>query len=241
MNDSVVHLQPAYVLHSRNYKETSLILEMLTRDFGKVRVVAKGVRKSKSKTAALLRPFASLTVSYLGGGGLKTLTQVELTAPLASMSGMPLYCAFYLNDLVMHFLPVADPHPAVYFDYHDCLLQLAENKALDKTLRLFEINLLENVGYALQLEYDYCNGRPIEAAKRYQFHAESGACENAHGAYSGEMLIALRNRNLDDGKIRLEAKKLLRTVIDHHLPDKKLYSRILIGQHLKYTKTGNNE
>lgn len=241
MNDALIHLQPAYVLHSRKYRETSLIVEMLTRDFGKVMVLAKGVRKSKSKTAGLLQPFISLNISLFGKNELKTLTDVELNPPLLSMVGMPLYCGFYINDLVKHLLYIYDPHPQVYFDYRLCLSQLAQYQSLDKALRLFEISLLENIGYALELRYDYVHGHPVAANKRYDYHAENGPCENPEGPFSGEMLIALNNRNLHSSSILIEAKKLLRSVINYHLPDKPLNSRILISQHQKYFKTRSNE
>ncbi len=213
---------------------------MLTRDFGKITVLAKGVRKSRSKTAGILRPFAALQVSCLGKSELKMLTQVELISPLLNLTGIPLFCGFYLNDLIQHFLQTYDPYPKVYFDYRECLSQLTHNESPEKVLRLFEINLLENIGYALPLDREYINGYPLEAGRRYDFHAENGACENPQGAFSGELLIALRNRNLHNRELLIEAKKLLRTVIDYHLPGKKLYSRILIAQHQKYFKSGSN-
>ena len=104
MTDSAVYLQPAFILQQRKFRETSLIIDVLTRDFGRVSLLAKGVRKAKSKTAGLLQPFIPLTLSYFGKTELKTLTDVEITQPFIQLQGLALYCGFYVNELVGCFL-----------------------------------------------------------------------------------------------------------------------------------------
>ena len=233
MSEYAVHLQPGFILHHRNYKETSLILDVLTEDFGKVSLLAKGVRKAKSKTLGLLQPFVPLRISYLGKSELKTLSQVEIKPPLLNLKGIPLYCGFYVNDLAYHFLYQYDPHPEVFWVYRECLAGLAQNQSIEEVLRLFEISLLEYTGYGLQLEQDSSNGKPIEPGKQYEFNADIGPVESGNGQFSGTTIIALRARQLSNDQVLAEAKRLMRSVIDFHLQGKKLKSRELISKIIK--------
>jgi DNA repair protein RecO (recombination protein O) len=100
MTDNAVYLQPAFILQQRKFRETSLIIDVLTRDFGRISLLAKGVRKAKSKTAGLLQPFIPLTLSYVGKSELKTLTDVEITQPFIQLQGLAVYCGFYVNELI---------------------------------------------------------------------------------------------------------------------------------------------
>lgn len=233
MSEYAVHLQPGFILHYRNYKETSLILDVLTEDFGKVSMLAKGVRKNRSKTLGLLQPFVPLNISFVGKSELKTMSQVEARPPLLNLAGISLYCGFYVNDLAHHFLHQYDPHPEVFWSYRDCLTGLSENKSIEEVLRLFEVSLLEYTGYGLQLEQDITTGKPIEPGKQYQFNVDQGAVEAENGPFSGATFIALREKHLQSDKILAEAKRLMRGVIDFHLQDKKLKSRELISKIIK--------
>ena len=141
MTDSAVYLQPAFILQQRKFKETSLILDVLTRDFGRVSLLAKGVRKAKSKTAGLLQPFIPLAVSYLGKTELKTLTHVEIIPPFIQLQGLALYCGFYVNELVGCFLHQYDPHPEVFAYYGECLSSLSDSSKIEAALRIFELDL----------------------------------------------------------------------------------------------------
>ncbi len=225
-----MYLQPGYILQHRPYRESSLIIEVLTRDFGKISILAKGVRKPKSKVAALLRPFTLLSLSYLGRSELRTLTQVELVQTSPPLPGLALYCGFYINELTGHFLHKYDPHPEVFQLYQACLVQLSENSAIEPVLRNFELNLLDNVGYGLSLAFDEQHRRPVSTAKKYIFSADSGPVEALNGTVAGQTLLALHTRTLIGSETLAGAKKLMREVIDFHLQGKPLKSRAVIAK-----------
>lgn len=239
MTESAVYLQPAFILQFRKYRETSLIIDALTRDFGRISLLAKGVRQSKSKTAGILQPFLPLTVSYIGKAELKRLTGVERGAsfrqacdvirPFGEIKGLALYCGFYINELVGCFLHKYDPHPEVFDYYGECLSSLADGFNREAALRQFELNLMESVGYGLQLEYDD-NKKPIESLKKYVFNVGQGPVEAEDGQFSGKTLQALRCRELTDPQVLSEAKILMRTVIDIYLQGRQLKSRAVINQ-----------
>ncbi|MEQ1636165.1 MAG: DNA repair protein RecO [Methylococcales bacterium] len=243
MTEAVVLLQPAFILQHRPYRETSLILDLLTRDYGIVAVLAKGVRKAKSKTAGLLLPFKALTVSYCGKADLKMLTQVELQAGATNLTGLALYCGFYVNELVSRFLHKYDPHPEVYNDYFDCLTQLTWVMSADQcsgssltpvmqleaVLRVFELNLMQNIGLALLTQHDAYTETAIKPAATYYFHAELGVIEHSGtGTVSGKTILAMNDKDFSDAQTLSEAKKIMRSVINFHLQGKPLKSRAVL-------------
>jgi DNA repair protein RecO (recombination protein O) len=251
MTESAVYLQPAFILQQRKYRETSLIIDVLTRDFGRISLLARGVRKAKSKTAGMLQPFIPLLVSYLGKAELKTLTDVErlvgsvpasgihsipgdIIQPFSEIKGLALYCGFYINELVVCFLHKHDPHPEVFSDYGECLSDLSHGTNMEAALRIFELNLLEYSGYGLQLEHDD-NQRPIEPLKKYDFNVGQGPVEAVDGAFSGKTLQALSARELTDHQVLSEAKILMRAVIEVYLQGRQLKSRAVINKIMKHT------
>lgn len=224
-----VLLQPAYVLHSRAYRETSLILDVLTEECGKVALIAKGIRNKKSTMAALLQPFMPLLVSYAGKSELRYLAHVELNPPVAELKGARIYCGFYLNELLNHFLQTNDPCPEIYHNYRQCLNLLQDNSAdIESALRLFELDLLESLGYGLQLTYDVQQENPIVAEKKYHYIPDQGPVLSEEGSISGITLKALQAKTLENKQALLEAKRLMRQVIDFHLQGRPLKSRSLI-------------
>lgn len=252
MTDSFVELQPAFVLQSRKYRETSLLLDFLTFEYGRISVLAKGVRTAKSRTVALLQPFKALLVSYSGKSELKTLTHVELNAEAFNLDGWGVYCGFYINELVSRFLHKYDPHPEVYAEYSDCLTALASainttskelietagrvpaaspgSMALEAALRVFEVNLMQHVGFALPIEYDFNNQQPINTSARYQVQIDRGITEHPQGLVSGKTLLALTSRKFTDFQSLSEAKQLMRTVINFHLRGKPLKTREVLSK-----------
>ncbi|MGZ4968626.1 MAG: DNA repair protein RecO [Methylobacter sp.] len=235
MIETAVYLQPAFILQQRKYRETSLIIDMLTRDFGRISVLAKGVRKAKSKTAGMLQPFIPLLISYFGKAELKTLTDVEIIQPFNEIKGLALYCGFYINELVGHFLHKYDPHPEVFDCYSECLSGLSDGSYREVALRLFELNLLEHSGYGLQLEHDD-NERSIESSKKYDFNVGLGPVEAVNGQFSGKTLLALDSRKLTEPQVLSEAKALMRMVIDVYLQGKQLKSRTVFNKVLATTQ-----
>ncbi|MEQ1544093.1 DNA repair protein RecO [Methyloglobulus sp.] len=233
MSDTVVHSQPAYILHQQNYRESSLIIDALTRDYGRISVIAKGVRKAKSKTAGVLRPFVALSLSYLGKSDLRTLTDAEMLGSLFELTGLAFYCGFYINELVCNFLHKDDPHPEVFQDYQQCLAQLAHATEIEAALRIFELKLMDHIGYGVQLDYDLHHEKPIAANKKYVFNKGNGLVEDADGQFSGSVLLAIQQRQFDESHVLSEAKLLMRAVIDSHLQGKQLKSRAVINNIVK--------
>lgn len=241
MTETAVYLQPAFILQQRKYQETSLIIDALTLDFGRISLLAKGVRKAKSTTAGILQPFVPLTVSFVGKAELKTLTNVERQAfgmhntpgdmiqPFGEIKGLALYCGFYINELVACFLHKYDPHPEVFSYYGGCLSSLADGTGMEAALRLFELNLLECAGYGLQLDYDE-NEKAIESSRRYNFNVGQGPVAAVNGQIAGKTLLALSARELTDPQVLSEAKILMRTVIDVYLQGRQLKSRAVISK-----------
>ncbi len=235
MTETAVYLQPAFILQQRKYRETSLIIDLLTRDFGRISLLAKGVRTAKSKTAGLLQAFIPLSVSYVGRAELKTLSHVEVSQSFNDIKGLALYCGFYINELVSCFLHKYDPHPEVFRHYDECLASLADGTNIEAGLRLFELRLMESAGYGLQLDYDH-EQKPVEATKKYDFKAGQGPVAVPDGRFSGKVLLALSARELADPQVLSEAKILMRQVIDDYLQGKPLKSRAVINKVIAATQ-----
>ena len=233
MNDSTIYLQPAYIIQHRKFRETSLIIEVLTRDFGIVSVLAKGVRKKKSKTAGLLLAFTNLTISYVGKNELKTLTHVELGSSAIKLNGISLYCGFYLNEIINCFLHKNDPHPEVFTEYHQCLVKLENSVDVEQVLRFFELNLMEYIGYGIQLTLDGDTGTTVNSLKKYSFNGELGMIANEKGYVSGKTLVSMNARKSLDKQALYEAKQLMRRMIDFQLQGKELKSRVVLAKIFK--------
>ena len=233
MTENRVYLQPSYLLQRRNYRETSLIIDVFTRDFGRISLLAKGVRSAKSKTQGLLQPFIPLNLTFVGKSELKTLTDIELAGPFRPLQGMPLYCGFYVNELTAGFLHREDPHPELFADYEQCLADLRDNALFEAVLRNYEINLIEKSGYGLQFAYDVSNDKPINPLKRYHLNSDLNPVEAEEGGYAGNTLQAIRCRNFTDPEVLAEAKVLLRNVLNVHLQGKPLNSRKVLNEIIK--------
>jgi DNA repair protein RecO (recombination protein O) len=237
MTADAVYGQPAYILRRKPYRETSAIVDVLTRDFGRFSVLAKGITKAKTQTAALLQPFIPVLLSYTGAGELKTLIAVEeSTGKVAELQGLALYCGFYTSELVYCLLQTHDPHPGVFDAYHYCLQQLAINLNVDRVLRVFEMELVEQIGYSLQLTYDYKTGLPVTMDKQYTFDIEHGPYENSQGNLSGSTLIALQAKTLTQPQALAEAKALMRMVVDFYVQGRPLKSRQVMNQIMQRTR-----
>lgn len=233
MTETRVHLQPAYILQHRCYRESSLIVDAFTRDFGRVSLLAKGVKKAKSKTQGLLQPFIPLRLSFFGKSELKTLGDVELAEPYQALNGLALYCGFYLNELLSAFLHKDDPHPELFADYRQCLRAMPEQGKLEALLRNFELNLLEKSGYGLQLGYDVKHDAAVDPAKQYHLDADLSPVVAEDGMYSGRTLLAMQARDFRERAVLTEAKVLLRRVLDGLLQGRPLHSRKVLSDVVK--------
>lgn len=229
-----ISLQNGFVLHSRPYRESSLLLDVFTLDFGRLRLLAKGARKSKRGLHSLLQPFVQLRLSWAGKGDLPVLTAAEsIGGTSIKLSGPKLFCGFYVNELLLNFLPSRDPHPEVFDLYRNTLDQLAADDGMERILRLFEVSLLGEMGYGMAFDREATSGQPIDPAKRYVYRIEEGPVENderAADSVGGATLLALDRKTLNDPDELQEAKHLMRRVINYYLNGKPLKSRDFFKQ-----------
>lgn len=235
MSDRRVQLEPAFVLHRKPYRETSLLVEVFTRDHGRVGLVARGVRRGKSRLAGLLQPFQPLLLSWSGKGEVQTLTGAEQGGRPTVLQGRTVISGFYLNELLLRLLQRADPHPELFAHYGRAIQDLGEGE--DATLRLFEVALLEALGYGLNLEFDVHTGEPVDGEGLYHYRLEEGpvrcACPPAGALLvHGRTLKALNRRSLDSPDVLGESKRLLRAALAIYLGNRPLASRALYRQTL---------
>ncbi|MCF7970749.1 MAG: DNA repair protein RecO [Methylococcaceae bacterium] len=221
-------LQACFLLHHQPYQESSVLIDVLTQNSGKISLIAKGVRQQKAKYLGLLRPFLPLNISYSGKHELKLLNHVETGNSELILPGINTYCGFYLNELIRYLLPVGEPYPDIFLAYFSCLQQLKSNQSIEAALRNFEVQLMQALGYELQLQYDCLSHEPIKPDLIYRFDLEQGASVDRQGKIRGTTLMAMQQGNYTDQNQLNEAKWLMRQVIDFHLQGKILQSRSLI-------------
>ena len=231
---SRVQLVPGYVLHQRPYRESSMLLEVFTGSHGRIGLVARGIRTPKSRQRGELQPFRPLRLSWQGRGELGTLTGVEAAGAGRSLQGAALYSAFYLNELLVRLLVRHDPHPRLYACYQASLEGLAHTQVLEPLLRLFEKNLLQEIGYGLLLDHDAGSGEPLRSEAYYDYHLESGpllaAGRDGPGfMFRGSSLLSLARDQLSDAEVLHDAKRLMRAALNLYLGDKPLRSRELFA------------
>ena len=157
-----VLLQPAYVLHSQPFQNTSLLVDFFTIDYGRVRAVAKGARREKSKYRSLLQSFHPLLVSFSGRGEVKTVGTVEAGLGAIVLQGERLYSGMYVNEVLCRLLHNHEEHKALYKNYQDTLIALQGDGNMEVILRKFELSLLAELGYAINLDEDYLSHQPID-------------------------------------------------------------------------------
>lgn len=234
-----VNLQTAYVLHTRNYTDTRILVELFTEAHGRLGAVARTAKKSGRFT--LLRPFQPLLVSWQGKSDLKTVLDIESGGHLFHLGGVHLYCGMYLNELLLRVLAPADPHPEVYLCYQEALQLLAQGNAVEPVLRSFELDVLAALGYGIPFDVDTETGEPIQPQMFYAFDAASGFTSVAHNvqamtdstrarkSFSGEIVLALGQRRFDDPQVLAAAKQLCRAALQPLLGGKPLKSRELFA------------
>ena len=229
---SRVQLQPAYVLHSRPYRESSLLLEVFGRDHGRLGLVARGARGPRSRWKNVLQQFRPLLLSWNQRGELGTLTGADQVAAPPALQGEALYCGLYMNELLMRLLHRNDPHPEVFERYRQTLAGLAEGGAVQPWLRVFEKHLLDATGFGLILDHEFNSDQPLEADGLYEYKPGQGPVrvnEQAgarNSVVSGSALQSLQSEELLEADLP-GLKNMMRRVIRYHLGDKPLASESL--------------
>ena len=227
-----VELEPAFVLHNRAYRESSLVSEIFGRDSGRLGLVAKGARRPKSPLRGMLQAFHPLLLSWSGSGELGLLTGAEPDGYAPALAGKALFSGLYMNELLMRLLHRHDPHPELFHHYGRALECLARSQRSDAVLRVFEKQMLESIGYGLVLDHDIDSGHAIEGDGAYRYEMDRGPARSADGnadgvPVSGETLLALAREELASEQVLEEAKRLMRVVLRRYLGDKPLATRSL--------------
>lgn len=232
-----IDLQPAYVLHTRNYRDSSMLVECLTPDYGRISGVVRGVR-STGKTAkqkrSLIQPFLPLLIGWSGNSDLKTITHFESNGVARVLTGQRLFSAMYINELLSRLLPHYDESAEIFLLYEQVLIELFDHKLIDVVLRRFELRLLECLGYGIDFTADSVTTEPIREGVLYRFDVSSGfvACfsESADNGciFAGEDLIAIARHDYT-AQVRRSAKRLCRIALNAHLGAKPLKSRELFS------------
>jgi DNA repair protein RecO (recombination protein O) len=244
-----------FVLHSYPYLETSLIVETFTRSHGRVVAVAKGAKRPTSAMKSRLNPFQGLLLTWFGKSDLKTLKTVEHAEIYPQLSGAALMSAFYMNELLLKLAQREDAHETLYDAYENAIVTLTTNRthaepgaAIAIALRKFEMSLLSELGYALQLTEDADTHDAIDAGERYVYVMERGpVCVRHAGRNNGQHITLRAHPNVGDGlqlsgktlldlaagdfrdpQTQAQAKLLMRRAINQLLGDKPLHTRQLI-------------
>ena len=232
MSATRVDLEPAYVLHTRGYRETSLLLEVFSHLHGRVGLIARGAQRPKSALRGLLDPFQPLRMSWSGRGELQTLRDAELAGTAVPLNGDRVLSGFYLNELLMKFLQRHDPHPDLFALYTQTIAELGTadgNAGIEPVLRRFELGLLREAGYALNLTDDATTHEPLEPEATYDFLPDQGAVpvqgDDIGLRFSGAELLAINAGDFMAPGAARAARRLLRAVINSHLGDAGLRTR----------------
>jgi len=229
---SKVDGQPAYVLHTIPFRETSLIVEVFSRDFGRMALLARGARRPRAAIRGLLMAFQPIEVAWAGKGEVLTLMKAEWQGGLPLLAGEALFCGYYLNELLMHLLPREDAHEHLFERYGDMLARLAADpsgKVREADLRSFEKALLQELGYGLTLTHDSA-GESIQPDAHYTYRMEQGPVRVEHAeaaaqVVSGKTLLDLDAEDFTDPRSRTEAKALMRTLMAYYLAGVELETR----------------
>jgi DNA repair protein RecO (recombination protein O) len=225
--------QPAYVLHARPYRETSLLLELLTLNDGRAGAIARGVRGARGQPLrAALQPLQPLSLSLRGRGELPLLAGAEVQGQAVPLTGDALLAAFYVNELLVRLLPRGDPAPSLFWRYAALLGELGSDVPLGWTLRRFERDLLDSLGYALELTLEADGHTPVTAEACYRYESGHGPRRTAPtpGALPGAALLALADDAIPPAELLPPLRRLLRQCLAEHLGGRELRSWNLLVQ-----------
>ena len=226
--------QRAFVLHSRPWSETSLMLDVFTEESGRVRLVAKGARSKRSSLKGALQPFTPLLVRFSGRGEVKTLRSAEAVSLALPLSGITLYSGLYINELISRVLEHETRFSELFFDYLHCIQALAGvTGSPEPVLRRFELALLGHLGYGVDFLSCAESGEPVEDSMTYRYREEKGFIASVvmdNRTFTGRHLRALAERHFPDQDTLRAAKRFTRMALKPYLGGKPLKSRELFRQ-----------
>ena len=232
-NTSRVSLQAAWILHHYPYRDSSLLLEVFTREHGRIGLVARGARSARGRWRSQLQILRPLLLSWTLRGELGTLTGAEPRGAFEVLPGRQILCACYLNELLLRLLRRHDPHPDLYGAYEEALVCLPVSE--EQTLRIFEKRLLQELGYGLLLDQEADSGDALAPDGLYEYQLERGPvrCDGGRGSgllLRGASLLALYNDTLSDPQACREVKFLMRAALNHYLGPRPLRTREVLRQ-----------
>jgi DNA repair protein RecO (recombination protein O) len=228
-----VEKQSAWLLHSRPFRDTSVLLDFLTPEFGRVSAIARGARGPRSKHKAILQPFQPLTISLFGRSELLNLRDVEAAGPGVLLTGERLFSALYVNELMTRLLRGHEGEATLFGLYSTVLAGLGSNAELEPLLRDFELRVLDALGFGLQFSHEAETGEVLAPDAWYYLHQDTGfvrqrgAHEAQQDLYAGHELHRIAARDFAASSTRSCAKRLLRQVLQHHMSERPLTSREL--------------
>lgn len=225
-SDTRIDQQPGFVLHTYAWRETSLILEVFSRDHGRVALVARGAKRPTSQFRGLLSPFCPLSLSWSGKSEIKSLVRIEWLGGLVPLRGEALLAAFYVNELLVRLLARGDAHAALFGAYVDVLRQLAqEGGTQEACLRAFELDLLTEIGYGLAPEFapepHVLRGGQLVPVSHTAVHEDELVV-------SERSLAGMASKDFADARVAAEAKAALRGLIRYHLGERPLNTRRIL-------------
>jgi DNA repair protein RecO (recombination protein O) len=226
-------LEPAWILHHYPYRDSSLLLEVFSREYGRVGLVARGARSARSRWRGQLQLLRPLLLSWNMRSELGTLTGVDYRGRAAMLPGRQLLSACYLNELLLRLLTRQDPHPELFVAYEQAILTL--DTAGEPALRLFEKRLLQALGYGLLLDREADTGAPLAADGLYEYRLEQGPvrwrAETGAGiCMQGASLLALHHENLAGSRACRETRHLMRAALALYLGARPLKTREVLRQ-----------
>jgi|TARA_B110000902_G_scaffold262426_1_gene339281 DNA repair protein RecO (recombination protein O) len=223
----------AFVLHSRPYQDSSLLVDLLTVELGLIRVVAKGARNKSKKNSLRCDPYTKLHVNLSGRSNLKTLCGSEVLLASYSLQGERLFASMYVNELILRVLHEGDPLPEIVPLYETVIAKLAGTENLELILRPFELQLLDILGYGIDFGADV-DGNEILLDKKYTYIPEHGFqlisdIQQVKISFTGQQINGVKQGDLDDEQSRRDAKILLRLALSPLAGNKPFMSRELFA------------
>lgn len=230
-----VEQQSGFVLHTHAWRETSLIVEVFSRDFGRLALVAKGARRPQSALRGVLMAFQPLLIDWSGGGEVKTLVRAEWCGGQPLLMGRALMCGYYLNELLLKLTAREDAHPALYAAYAQAIAALGQGGAPAPVLRRFELELLRELGYGVSLEHEGDSEAAVEPGTDYVYIIERGPVRLGAPAgdvpsISGRSLLDMARGDFSRPETLAQSKDLLRMLINHYLGGQALQARRLLTE-----------
>lgn len=229
-----ISLQPAFVLHARPFRDTSLLVDLLTLEYGRVGVIARGARSQQSRYRGHLRPFVPILVSWSSRSDLGSLNQVEPGGSPLLLAGSTLLAGMYLNELLVRLLHQRDSQPEIYEAYQSTLIALDQNIAIEPVLRRFEKLFLVALGFGFSWTEATDTLAPISPTQWYAFEPDLGFCEhlqdyNNRPVFSGAHLIAIAKDDFDSIEVLRTAKQIMRMAMQVRLGSRVIKSRELFS------------